>query len=105
MTGNSDAHAAHWPSGSAPTSFGNLYPRGDIVAPAPDRATADAIAAELHGAGFSEGDVVVYDADAAARASDELERRRGVLGRLGAIFGDEHVIAQDFAHLAREGFA
>jgi len=105
MASESGSHAAHWPDGQPPTSFGNLYPKGDIIAPAPDLSTAEAIADQLRGSGFGEGDVVVFDADAAVRTSEELERRRGVLGRLGAIFGDEHDVAEEFAHFARDGFA
>jgi hypothetical protein len=47
----------------------------------------------------------MFDAEFALRANEELERRRGILGRLGAIFGDQHSIAQEFANLARQGLA
>jgi hypothetical protein len=100
-----DAHAAHRPPAAPPTSFGNLYPRGDIIAPVPDYMTAENVATDLRKGGFPDGDIDVVDNASAIRASEELERRRGILGRLGAIFGDEHSFAQEFAELARAGHA
>ena len=98
-------HAAHRPPAEPPTSFGNFYPRGDIIAPVVEYTTAETVAQDLRSHGFPDGDIDVVDSSFALRASEELERRRGILGRLGAIFGDEHAFAEEFAELARAGYA
>ena len=105
MTSESDARGP-WEGRGLPSSFGNLYPRGYIIAPVPDRPTADALADQLRLAGFPDGDVYVFDADIARQALEELEQRRhGVRGRLGAIMGNDNDIQEEFTELARKGFA
>jgi hypothetical protein len=102
---DANTHAAHRPPAPPPTSFGNFYPRGDIIAPVADFTTAENIAQDLRSGGFPDGDVDVLENAFTVRAADEVERRRGILGRLGAIFGDEHFFAEEFAELARTGHA
>jgi hypothetical protein len=93
----------HQPARLPPTEFDAFYPRGDIIAAAEDHTQAEAVVQALRGAGFPAGDIEVLDAAFVLRSAEELHRRRGLLGRLGAIFGDDEYFAEQFVRLARTG--
>jgi hypothetical protein len=103
MSTDSEGHAAHRPPGPPPTSFGNLYPKGDIVAAVEDRPTAEALVGALRTAGFPESDLDILEPAFVVQAAEELERRKGLLGRIGDIVGDEGYFAGQFLELARAG--
>ena len=45
----------------------------------------------------------ILDPTFVIQAAEELKRRRGILGRLGALFGDDNYFAEQFVELARKG--
>jgi hypothetical protein len=99
----SGSHAEDQPARLPPTEFDAFYPRGDIIAAAEDHTQAEAVVQALREAGFPDGDLEVLDAAFVLRSAEELHRRRGLLGRLGAIFGDDDYFAEQFVRLARTG--
>ena len=104
MVRHSGSHAEHRPPGPPPTQLEAFYPTGDIVAATKDRTQAEAVVQALRGLGFTDDDLDILEPTFVIRAAEELERRRGMLGRLGAIFGDDAYFAEQFVELARKGY-
>jgi hypothetical protein len=98
------SHAEHGPTRPPPTEFETFYPKGDIVAATEDRPRAEAVVRALRDAGFPAGDLDIVDPAVVLQAAEELRHRRGLLGRLGAIFGDDGYFADQFEELARRGY-
>jgi hypothetical protein len=103
MTEDPTAHARHSPPEPPPTEFEAFYPMGDVVAAVQDRDQAEAVVQALTASGLPAADRDILDPDFVVHAAEELERRRGILGRLGALFGDDNYFAGQFAELARTG--
>ena len=103
MAEDQTPHARHSPPGPAPTEFEAFYPRGDIVAAAQDRSQAESVVHALTGLGLPATDMDILDPTFVIQAAEELKRRRGILGRLGALFGDDNYFAEQFVELARKG--
>ena len=103
MASRGEGHAAHRPPGPPPTSFGNVYPRGDIVVVVQDRESALALAAALGESGFPETDLDILDPETVVAAAEELRRRRTFLGRISSLLGDEGHLAERSLELARAG--
>jgi hypothetical protein len=103
MLRDSGSHAEHRPPGPPPTEFGAFYPTGDIVAVAQDPGQAEAVVQTLRESGLAADDLDILEPAFVIRAAEELQRRRGFLGRLGAIFGDDDYFAEQFVDLARKG--
>ncbi len=102
-TSGGEGHAAHRPPGPPPTSFGNLYPRGDIVVVVQDRERAEALLKALGEASFPETDLDILEPEMVAAAADKLHRSRTLLGRIGSLLGDEGSLADRSLELARAG--
>jgi hypothetical protein len=98
-----EGHAAHRPPGPPPTSFGNLYPRGDIVVVVQDRESAQALLKALGEASFPETDLDILEPEMVVAAADKLRRSRTLLGRIGSLLGDEGDLADRSLELARAG--
>jgi hypothetical protein len=84
-------HAQHRPTtdrdpahAAPPTSFGWLYPEGDILAVVEDRSTGEQTLGDLRRAGVPEGDIDLLDAEWFLAAELAAEARRGPLQQLGA---------------------
>src|SRR5438105_7186397 len=103
MAEDQTPHARHSPPESPPTEFEAFYPTGDIVAAAQDRNQAESVAQALTGLGLPATDMDILDPTFVIQAAEELKRRRGILGRLGALFGDDSYFAAQFVELARKG--
>ena len=103
MVRHSGSHAEHRPPGPPPTQLEAFYPTGDIVAATKDRTQAEAIVQALRGLGFTDDDLDILEPTFVIRAAEELECRRGMLGRLGAIFGDDaYLPSSSWSLLARD---
>ncbi len=98
-----EGHAAHRPPGPPPTSFGNLYPRGDVVVVVQDRESAQALLNALGDAGFPETDLDILEPEVVVAAADKLRLSRTLLGRIGSLLGDEGSLADRSLELARAG--
>lgn len=70
-------------------SFGNVYPRDDIVAVIDDQAQAERAVQALKDAGVAANDVDLLDPSFILESNQDLARHRGPLGRLAAALGDE----------------
>ena len=68
-----------------PTEFEAFSPAGDVVAAARDRSQAESVVQELTALGLPAADMDILDPAFVIQAGQELERRRGVLRRLGAL--------------------
>ena len=92
-----------------PISFGNIYPRDDVIAVFEDRASADRALLAIIEAGIPEHDVEVADAEAVLQAHHEFRRRRGDLQRLQAwistLFSDDAAAYASYIHEAEHGHA
>src|SRR5437867_1936423 len=84
-----EPHSAHRPPMVPPTSFGNLYPTGDIIVAVRDHASARALVEALQMAGFPDTDLDILDPAFVTHAADELQRSRSLLARIGSALGDE----------------
>jgi hypothetical protein len=91
------------PAGSPPTEFETFYPKGHVIAMAEDRSQAEAVVQALKDVDFADADLIVLDPAHVVQVADELERRKGLLGRLGTIFGDDDYFADQFVESARNG--
>jgi hypothetical protein len=103
MAEDQTPHARHSPPAAPPTEFEAFYPTGDIVAAAQDRNQAESVVQALTALGLPAADMNVLDPRFVIDAAEELKRRRGILGRLGALFGDDNYFAAQFVELARKG--
>jgi uncharacterized protein YbjT (DUF2867 family) len=103
MTEDRTAHERHRPPGPPPTEFEAFHPTGDIVAAAQDRNQAESVVQALTSLGVPATDMDILDPAFVIQAAEELERRRGILGRLGALFGDDNYFAAQFVELALKG--
>ena len=99
----SEGHAAHRPPGPPPTSFGNVYPRGDIVVVVQDRERAQALLKALGNAGFPETDLDILEPEIVVAAALKLQQSRTLLGRIASLLGDEGSLADRSLELARAG--
>jgi len=93
----------HSPPEPPPTEFEAFYPTGDIVAAAHDRNQAESVVQALTASGLPAADMDIIDASFVNDTAEELKRRRGILGRLGALFGDDNYFAAQYVALARKG--
>jgi hypothetical protein len=98
-----EPHSAHRPPMAPPTSFGNLYPTGDIVVAVKDYASAKQLVEALQKAGFPDTELDILDPGFVEQADGELQRGRSLLARIGSVLGDEGSIADSFLQLARAG--
>jgi hypothetical protein len=57
----------------------------------------------LTASGLPAADMDILDASFVIDAAEELKRRCGILGRLGALFGDDNYFAAQYVELARKG--
>ena len=103
MASRGEGHAAHRPPGPPPTSFGNLYPRGDIVLVVHDRESAQVLLKALGDVGFPETDLDILEPEMVIAAAEELRKSRTLLGRIGSLLGDEGSLADRSLELARAG--
>ena len=98
-----EPHSAHRPPMVPPTSFGNLYPTGDIIVAVKDHASARELVEALQMAGFPDTDLDILDPAFVEQAAEELQRSRSLLARIGSVLGDEGHLADRFLQLARAG--
>src|SRR5437899_11364616 len=84
---SSTPHSAHRPPAPPPIAFGNVYPKGDIMAVVHDRATAQLLVGALQASGFPETDMDILEPAFVLEAAQKLARRRGWLARLGSMLG------------------
>jgi hypothetical protein len=101
----STPHSAHRPPAPPPIAFGNVYPKGDIMAVVHDRATAQWLVSALQASGFPETDMDILEPAFVLEAAETLARQRGWLARLGSVLGDEGYFADQFLELVRQGHA
>jgi hypothetical protein len=93
------------PTRSSPqTSFGWIYPEGDIVAVVEDRATGERAMLDLKQAGVPEGDMDLVDPAWFLAGEHAVEERRGFWQRLGAVVAQEEGdLIKEYVEEAREG--
>ena len=96
-------HSAHRPPMAPPTSFGNLYPTGDIIVAVKDHASARELVEALQMAGFPDTDLDILHPAFVEQAAEQLQRGRSLLARIGSVLGDEGSLADRFLQLARAG--
>jgi hypothetical protein len=100
---------AHDPSrpSTPPISFGNIYPRDDVIAVIDDREAADRARQALVQAGIPEDDVDVADAASVLEADQDFRQHRGAVERfqawLSAAFSDDALDYRDYVHEAQRG--
>jgi hypothetical protein len=90
-----------------PTSFGNAYPRDDVIAVIDDRESAEHAVRALSDAGLPESDVDLLDGPSVVEANRSLQQRRGRLQRLevwlSSGFSDDAAYARAYALEAERG--
>ena len=96
-------HSAHRPPAAPPTAFGNVYPKGDIIAVVHDHATAQLLVRSLQASDFPEDDMDILEPAFVLEAAETLARQRGLLSRLASTLGDEGYFADQFLELVRQG--
>jgi hypothetical protein len=102
-------HSAQNPdlASNPPTSLGNPYPRGDVVAVIDDRQSAERALRALREAGLPEDDLDLVDGPTLVQADRSFRRRRGRLQRLEAwlstLFSDDASYARTYVLEAERG--
>src|SRR2546430_12875556 len=96
-------HSAHRPPAAPPTAFGNVYPKGDIVAVVHDHGTAQLLVRSLRASDFPEDDMDILEPAFVLEAAETLARQRGLLSRLASTLGDEGDFADQFLEFVRQG--
>ena len=96
-------HSAHRPPAAPPTKFGNVYPKGDIIAVVEDHATAQQLVGSLRASDFPDDDMDILEPAFVLEAAETLARQRGLLSRLASTLGDEGYFADQFLQLVRQG--
>jgi hypothetical protein len=90
-----------------PTSLGNIYPRGDVLAVIDDRESAERAVRSLTDAGLPADAVFLLDGPTVLEAYELNEQQRGSLQRfeawLSAAFSDDAAYAEEYALEARRG--
>jgi len=96
-------HSAHRPPAAPPTAFGNVYPKGDIMAVVHDRATAHVLVGALQASGFPDTDMDILEPAFVLEAAAALAHQRGWLARFAGALGDEGYLAEQVLELVRQG--
>src|SRR5262249_21979823 len=87
-----------------PTSFGWIYPEGDIVAVVHDRTSGERTLLALYEAGVPRDDMDLVDPQWFLAAEHAAEQHRGFLQRLGAwLAGEEAQLIEGYKAEARRG--
>src|SRR5215470_2786712 len=93
--------------GIPPISFGNIYPRDDVVAVFDDRESADRALQALIEVGIPQDDVDVIDAESVLATDREVRQHRGPLARLeswlSTAFSDDAADYASYIHEAERG--
>ena len=95
------------PANAPPTSFGNIYPRDDVVAVIDDRESAERAVRALSNAGLPRDDVDLLDGPSVVETSRAFQQHRGRLQRLEAwlssAFSDDAAYARSYVLEAERG--
>jgi hypothetical protein len=109
MHPNTPEHAQGKPTQAnlPPSSFGNIYPRDDVIAVIDDRESAEQAVRALRDAGLSQDDVVLRDGPSVVEASRSFQQHRGRLRAfeawLSSAFSDDAAYARTYLLEAERG--
>jgi hypothetical protein len=88
----------------APTSMGQLYPQGDIMAVIDDRAEAERAVLSLKEAGVPEGDIDLVDGPRFLQSIQEIKDHRNPLESvLAMLAAEEGEVTKQLAEQAAQG--
>jgi hypothetical protein len=104
---NEHARHLHTPPVPPPSSWGFIYPEGDLLAVIDDCAEADRAAQALEAAGISADDIFLIEGQRLIEISEDFRQHQHALGRIGRaishLMSDSPRLEQEYLDEAHKG--